>query len=65
MQLVEPHNHRVDAAERAIQTFKNHTIAGLSIVDEEFPSMLDLYAKLEHYTVYLSSFSSRVTYFLT
>eukprot|EP00978_Attheya_sp_CCMP212_P012781 scaffold31961_cov29-Attheya_sp.AAC.1 len=40
MQLVEPHNHRVNAAERAIQTFKNHTIAGLSIVDEEFPSML-------------------------
>eukprot|EP00978_Attheya_sp_CCMP212_P021361 scaffold62214_cov29-Attheya_sp.AAC.5 len=40
MQLVEPHNHRVNAAERAIQTFKNHTIAGLSIVDNEFPSLL-------------------------
>eukprot|EP00978_Attheya_sp_CCMP212_P040823 scaffold226719_cov36-Attheya_sp.AAC.1 len=40
MQLVEPHNHRVNAAERAIQTFKNHTIAGLSIVDEDFPSIL-------------------------
>ena len=23
LQLVEPHNHRVNAAERAIQTFKN------------------------------------------
>eukprot|EP00978_Attheya_sp_CCMP212_P029499 scaffold104960_cov29-Attheya_sp.AAC.2 len=40
MQLVEPHNHRVNAAERAIQTFKNHTIAGLSIVDDEFLSLL-------------------------
>jgi hypothetical protein len=46
MQLVEPHNHRVNAAERAIQTFKNHTIAGLSIVDEEFPSML--WSKIIH-----------------
>ena len=40
LQLVEPHNHRVNAAERAIQTFKNHTIAGLCICDKEFPSML-------------------------
>ena len=29
-QFVELHNHRVDAAERAIQTFKNHFISGLS-----------------------------------
>ena len=28
-QLVEPHNHRVNAAERAIRTFNNHFIAGL------------------------------------
>ena len=27
MQLVEPHNHQVNAAEREIQTFKNHFIA--------------------------------------
>ena len=27
MQLVEPHNHLVNAAEREIQTFKNHFIA--------------------------------------
>ena len=40
MQLVEPHNHRVNAAERATQTFKNHTIAGLYICDKEFPSIL-------------------------
>ncbi len=40
LQLIEPHNHRVNAAERAIQTFKNHFIAGLSIGDERFPTML-------------------------
>ena len=40
MQAVEPHNHRVNAAERAIQTFKNHFIAGLSIGDEAFPTIL-------------------------
>jgi hypothetical protein len=40
IQLVEPHNHRVNAAERAIQTFKNHMIAGLSTCDEQFPSLL-------------------------
>ena len=28
-QLVEPHTHRVNAAERAIRTFKNHLVAGL------------------------------------
>ena len=40
MQLVEPHNHRVNAAERAIQSFKNHFIAGLSIGDKNFPNIL-------------------------
>ena len=40
IQLVEPHNHRVDAAERAIQTFKNHLISGLSTCDASFPSLL-------------------------
>jgi hypothetical protein len=35
IQLVEPHNHRVNAAERAIQTFKNHMIAGLSTCHEQ------------------------------
>ena len=40
LQLVEPHNHRVNAAERAIQTFKNHFISGLSVGDEKFPTML-------------------------
>ena len=40
MQAVEPNNHRVNAAERAIQTFKNHFIAGLSIGDKDFPTIL-------------------------
>ncbi|KAL7527155.1 hypothetical protein ACHAWF_008701, partial [Thalassiosira exigua] len=40
IQLVEPDNHRVNAAERAIQTFKNHFIAGLSCVDQHFPLQL-------------------------
>ena len=35
--LVPPHNHRANAAERAIQTFKNHLIAGLSGLDPQFP----------------------------
>ena len=40
VQFVEPHNHRVNAAERAIQTFKNHTIVGLCACDNKFPSTL-------------------------
>jgi hypothetical protein len=40
LQLVEPHNHCVNAAERAIQTFKNHFIAGLSTCDSAFPTAL-------------------------
>ena len=40
MQLVGPYNHRSNAAERAIQTFKNHTITGLCTCDKDFPSVL-------------------------
>jgi hypothetical protein len=40
VQLVEPHNHRVNAAERAIQTFKNHFISGLCATDVNFPLQL-------------------------
>ena len=40
MQLVEQHNHRSNAAEQAIKTFKNHTIAGLCTCDEDFSSVL-------------------------
>ena len=36
-QLVEPHNHRTLAAERAIQTYKDHLIAGLCSTDTKFP----------------------------
>jgi hypothetical protein len=36
-QLVSPHCHRRNAAERAIRTFKEHFVAGLSSVDPTFP----------------------------
>jgi hypothetical protein len=36
-QLVAPHVHRKNAAERAIQTFKNHFIAMLCSADKQFP----------------------------
>jgi hypothetical protein len=39
-QLVPLHVHRHNAAERAIQTFKNHFIAGLCSVDPNFPLQL-------------------------
>ena len=40
LQLAEPDNHRANAAERAIKTFKNHFIAGLATVDPAFPMQL-------------------------
>jgi hypothetical protein len=36
-QLAPPHLHRRNAAERAIRTYKNHLIAGLSSTDPDFP----------------------------
>ena len=36
-QLVPPHLHRRNSAERVIQTFKNHFIAGLASVNKHFP----------------------------
>jgi hypothetical protein len=33
IQLVPPHNHRANAAERAIATFKDHFIASLATLD--------------------------------
>ena len=39
-QLVPPHVHRRNSAERAIQTFKNHFIAGLCSTDKAFPMHL-------------------------
>jgi hypothetical protein len=43
-QLAPPHNHLWNNSERAIQTFKNHFIAGLYSVDPNFP--LKLWDKL-------------------
>ena len=36
-QLVPPHVHRQNAAERAIQTWKNHFLAGIATLDPNFP----------------------------
>ncbi len=40
LQLVEPHNHRVNAAKRAIQTFKNRFVGALGTTDPDFPIQL-------------------------
>jgi hypothetical protein len=39
-QLVPPHCHRCNAAERAIMTFKEHFVTGISSVDPSFPMHL-------------------------
>jgi hypothetical protein len=39
-QLVPPHCHRTNAAERAIRTFKEHFKSGLATVDPDFPAHL-------------------------
>jgi hypothetical protein len=44
LMLVEPHNHRVNAVERAIQTFKDHFISTLAMTDSKIP--LQLWDKL-------------------
>ena len=36
-QRVPPHIHRRNAAERAIQTFKNHLLSGLATCNSKFP----------------------------
>ena len=36
-ELVPPHQHRCNATERAIRTFKNHFLAGLASCDRNFP----------------------------
>ena len=40
IQLVNPDDHRVNAAERAIQTWKNHWIAGMRTLDPNCPMQL-------------------------
>ncbi len=36
LQLMEPHNHRINAAKRAIQTFKDAFIAALATTNLDF-----------------------------
>jgi hypothetical protein len=43
-ELVPPHCHRRNAAEREIYTFKKHFVAGLASVDPDFP--LNLWDRL-------------------
>ena len=40
IQLTEADNHSVNAAERAIQTAKNHIIAGFCTVNKDYPMQL-------------------------
>ncbi len=40
LQLIKPHHHRLNAAERAIQTFKDAFIAALATTDSNFPLQL-------------------------
>ncbi len=40
LMLVDPHNHRVNAAKCAIQTFKDHFISALATTDSKFPLQL-------------------------
>jgi hypothetical protein len=40
MQVVEPHNHHVNATEHAIQPFKVAFIAALATIDSDFPLQL-------------------------
>ena len=40
LQLVKPHNHHINAAEHAIQTFKNWFIGALGTTDANFPIQL-------------------------
>ena len=44
LQVVQPHNHHINAADRAIQTFKDAFIAALATTDNEF--LLQLWDKL-------------------
>ncbi len=38
--IMEPHNHHVNAAKCAIQTFKDHFVSALATTDSEFPLQL-------------------------
>jgi hypothetical protein len=55
LQVVEPNNHRVNAVERAIQTFKDAFIVALATTYCEFP--LQLWDKLAPQVQTLSTYS--------
>jgi hypothetical protein len=60
IQLVPPHNHRVNAAERAIGTFKEHFVAALATVDMLCPLQLwDEFLPQVELTLNLLRFSRR------
>jgi hypothetical protein len=60
IQLVPPHNHRVNAAERAIGTFKAHFVAALATVDMNCPLQLwDEFLPQVELTLNLLRFSRR------
>jgi hypothetical protein len=48
LQLIEPHNHHVNAVECAIQTFKDASISALATTDHDFP--LQLWDKLDWFS---------------
>ena len=53
-QLVPPHLHRRNTAERAIQTFKNHFIAGIVSTHKDFP--IHLWCRLLHQAIVTLNF---------
>jgi len=60
IQLVPPHNHRVNATERAIATFKEHFIAALTTVDMHCPLQLwDAFLPQVELTLNMLRFSRR------
>ena len=60
IQLVPPHNHRVNAAERAIATFKEHFVAALATIDMNCPLQLwDEFLPQVELTLNLLRFSRR------
>ena len=62
IQLVPPHNHRVNAAERAIATFKDHFIASLATLDPSCPIQLwDEFLPQVELTLNMLRFSRRAT----
>jgi hypothetical protein len=58
--LVPPHNHRVNAAEHVIATFKEHNISALTTVDKDCPLQLwDNFLPQVELTLNLIQFSRR------